>query len=310
MTEHTARSLASFLRRSEKTTSGAGVGTLARSRRGKAVIAAAGLLLAAATASANAAGSSSLSSWADRIAPDARRTVDISKPATLRAGSKGEAVSELQRRLVLLGSSTTKVTGVFDAATQKAVKRFQRAHALKVDGLVGPRTRAALAAAPGLRITGNRTELAQQIIRRPGITADDFHSEHKGQDPQSSARSNIRDTAAGKSALTSRYGDAHGKHVDLDTDMLRGLLQLNANHGFALNITELAGGDHSKTSWHYTGTTFDANEIDGVHVAMSGKGRELAERLQSACSFLGATQVLGPGDRDHNTHVHCGWPKN
>ncbi|MFD8595928.1 peptidoglycan-binding protein [Kitasatospora sp. NPDC059646] len=306
-TKPNARSIASFLRRSEKTSSGAGA--FARGRRGKAVIATAGLLLAVATASANAAGSPSLSAWADRIAPGAQRSVDISKPATLCPGSKGEAVSELQRRLVLLGS-TTKVTGVFDSPTEKAVKKFQRAHALKVDGLVGPRTRAALAAAPGLRITGNRAELAQQIVRRPGITADDFHSGHKGQDPESSARSNLRDTAAGKSALTSRYGDAHGKRVDLDTDMLRGLLQLNANHGFRLNITELAGGDHSKTSWHYAGTTFDVNEINGVHVAMSGKGRELAERLQSACTFLGATQVLGPGDRNHDTHVHCGWPQN
>jgi hypothetical protein len=26
------------------------------------------------------------------------------------------------------------------------------------------------------------------------------------------------------------------------------------------------------------------------------------------CHALGATQVLGPGDPGHATHVHCAWP--
>jgi hypothetical protein len=25
------------------------------------------------------------------------------------------------------------------------------------------------------------------------------------------------------------------------------------------------------------------------------------------CRSLGADEVLGPGDPDHSTHVHCGW---
>jgi peptidoglycan hydrolase-like protein with peptidoglycan-binding domain len=35
-------------------------------------------------------------------------------------------------------------TGTFDRATRSAVRRFQRAHGLTVDGIVGPQTRAAL----------------------------------------------------------------------------------------------------------------------------------------------------------------------
>ena len=37
-----------------------------------------------------------------------------------------------------------KIDGVFDARTEKAVRAFQQAHGLKVDGIVGPATRSAM----------------------------------------------------------------------------------------------------------------------------------------------------------------------
>ena len=58
--------------------------------------------------------------------------------AVLRLGSTGPAVVALQRRLRLAAS------GRFDAATRAAVIAFQAAHHLSPDGVVGPRTRAAL----------------------------------------------------------------------------------------------------------------------------------------------------------------------
>lgn len=42
------------------------------------------------------------------------------------------------------GSTKVKVTGVYDAATVKAVKRFQSEHALLAFGFVGNATRDAL----------------------------------------------------------------------------------------------------------------------------------------------------------------------
>ncbi|MFI8911476.1 hypothetical protein ACIGW4_07625 [Streptomyces sp. NPDC053513] len=43
--------------------------------------------------------------------------------------------------------------------------------------------------------------------------------------------------------------------------------------------------------------------INGRHV-----GRKADHRgLMKACRALGATLVLGPGDKDHGTHVHCQW---
>ena len=57
---------------------------------------------------------------------------------TVRYGSRGAAVAEVQRRL---GISSD---GVFGPQTQSAVLGFQRARGLVADGIVGPRTWAAL----------------------------------------------------------------------------------------------------------------------------------------------------------------------
>ena len=64
---------------------------------------------------------------------------------TLRLGSRGAEVSALQRRLNLwrtrtgVGLPPTRVSGSFDAQTQKAVTIFQKAMRFVVNGVVGPR---------------------------------------------------------------------------------------------------------------------------------------------------------------------------
>ncbi|MFF4647704.1 peptidoglycan-binding protein [Streptomyces sp. NPDC001389] len=263
----------------------------------------AGLVLTGAAISANAESVPP----ARYLTPNPEWSIPPVVPLTLRPGTRGEAVSLLQERLALLGSPI-KTTGVFDSATVTAVKYFQKAHGLDADGVVGPKTRASLEGAPGTAVRGDRTALAQQIMNRHGITPRNTHPDPVGGPHlDSSALSNIRDTADGKSALTSSYGDARGKRVEMDERMLRGVLQLNVNHGFSINITEFVGGDHSATSWHYEGVAFDTSVINGVEVDPRGKGRELAERLESACYFLGATQVFGPGYPEHDGHVHCAW---
>ncbi|MBM3260122.1 MAG: peptidoglycan-binding protein [Candidatus Sericytochromatia bacterium] len=70
------------------------------------------------------------------------RTGDV-KPV-LTAGSVGSAVRALQQRLNALGSALT-VDGVFGAATEAAVRAFQKAVGLFQDAIVGPETWLALA---------------------------------------------------------------------------------------------------------------------------------------------------------------------
>ncbi|NMF56928.1 peptidoglycan-binding domain-containing protein [Pseudanabaena yagii] len=57
--------------------------------------------------------------------------------ATLRQGSKGNAVVELQQLLQAKGFYTGKIDGDFGAGTANAVLKFQKANGLTADGIVG-----------------------------------------------------------------------------------------------------------------------------------------------------------------------------
>ena len=59
----------------------------------------------------------------------------------LRRGSKGEGIKELQRRL---GMPEDEIDGMFGPNTEAFVRQFQRKNNIKIDGIVGPETRAAL----------------------------------------------------------------------------------------------------------------------------------------------------------------------
>ena len=62
----------------------------------------------------------------------------------LKRGSTGPEVTGLQQRLQDLGFDPNGVDGIFGPGTETAVKAFQQANGLTVDGKVGPITRAAL----------------------------------------------------------------------------------------------------------------------------------------------------------------------
>jgi len=57
--------------------------------------------------------------------------------AVMRQGSRGEGVKQLQQKLGM-----SQADGIFGPATAKAVKTFQQSQGLKVDGIVGPETKA------------------------------------------------------------------------------------------------------------------------------------------------------------------------
>lgn len=58
----------------------------------------------------------------------------------LKKGSRGEAVKKLQTALQEQGYYNGKIDGVYGNGTVKAVKAFQKANGLKVDGIAGPQT--------------------------------------------------------------------------------------------------------------------------------------------------------------------------
>jgi lysozyme family protein len=89
--------------------------------------------------------------------PGPARTVTVTTPAstptvpaaevpsqTLSPGATGAQVKVLQRALTTLGFSPGKADGDYGPSTQVAVEKFQAAHNLGTDGVVGPQTLAAL----------------------------------------------------------------------------------------------------------------------------------------------------------------------
>lgn len=79
--------------------------------------------------------------------------VDAGYQTPIKLGAKGPAVVELEYRLKSYGYTVT-VDTVFDKRTDRAVRHFQRANRLEVDGVVGPITLAALVTAtrPAVRV--------------------------------------------------------------------------------------------------------------------------------------------------------------
>ncbi|MDY7231808.1 peptidoglycan-binding protein [Hyalangium rubrum] len=59
---------------------------------------------------------------------------------TLREGSKGPAVTDLQNKLKAAGFNPGPVDGAFGPKTKAAVVAFQRAQGISTDGVVGPQT--------------------------------------------------------------------------------------------------------------------------------------------------------------------------
>ena len=77
--------------------------------------------------------------------------------------------------------------------------------------------------------------------------------------------------------------------------------------GWTFHVTSIAGSSHIRTSRHYSGIAFDVNRINGVKV---GAGKAYYREFMNICRARGATEVLGPGDRAHSTHVHAAWPRS
>lgn len=78
------------------------------------------------------------------VAPRGRTQRTQETTDLLRSGSRGPQVGELQSALNALGFNCGEPDGVFGKKTSDAVKAFQRANHLDVDGVVGRDTRAAL----------------------------------------------------------------------------------------------------------------------------------------------------------------------
>jgi len=96
------------------------------------------------TASSTAARTPSVATASSTTATTTEQTTKYLFTTYLAIGSRGAAVSELQKRLTALGIYSAGVTGYFGPLTAAGVKQFQGANNIERLGFVGPATRAAL----------------------------------------------------------------------------------------------------------------------------------------------------------------------
>ncbi|MGV0102903.1 peptidoglycan-binding domain-containing protein [Nostoc sp. DSM 114167] len=99
----------------------------------------------------------------------------VSSVMALEKGDRGPSVRNLQQKLRTAGFYQSSVTQVYDASTQEAVRRFQKAAGLPVDGIVGASTLQKLenwqAKKPTNRATqAQRTTAVSAQAKKPSTT--------------------------------------------------------------------------------------------------------------------------------------------
>jgi peptidoglycan hydrolase-like protein with peptidoglycan-binding domain len=226
----------------------------------------------------------------------ARLVVDV------KSGDSNAAVAAVQDLLKNRYGLSLDVSGVFGSTTSSRVKTFQAGRCLASTGTVGLYTWHALVADRSYCEAGGS---ASTILGAHNAGTLTLWNETFGQFDGADPLSNIRDTVAGLSAKTSCYGNAPCTRVKLSSSLLDGMAKLRTQYGYRYFVTAISGATHSSGSLHYAGRAFDLDEVNGVRITGDST---LARQVMSACSALGAIEVLGPSnDAGHQDHIHCGW---
>lgn len=94
----------------------------------------------------------------------------IASGSSLSIGSRGDAVSALQSRLITLQYLSGRVDGIFGTQTAAAVTAFQRKNNIKQDGIAGSQTQAALYDAKAIGNLPVATQAPQTPIATPATS--------------------------------------------------------------------------------------------------------------------------------------------
>lgn len=217
-----------------------------------------------------------------------------------RGHQNKEAVKAVQ---VLVGKN---VDGAFGPDTDQAVRDFQRKKGLKVDGVVRKNTWHALvnhSVGDGNSGGTTRAQLAQSILKHPKIKL-----LAQGDTQGASPLNTLKRTSQGLKVRRGCHNDANcgGQkiYIYLQESMLRGILKMANQSPYQFQINSTSGGRHSKKSRHYRGLAIDINMIDGKRVRNNPK---FSRKFMEYCRKAGSDEVLGPGDKGHHHHIHCGW---
>jgi peptidoglycan hydrolase-like protein with peptidoglycan-binding domain len=138
----------------------------------------------------------------------------------LRHGMHGTDVRELQSALRRLGYRV-RVSGRFDRLTERKVKRFQRAHSLRPDGIAGRRTIAALMSPGGSDSLGSPAARAGDPTLAAPLPNAQLAADGRTAIPPVSAPDPVKNAIYAANQLTLdpyRYGGGHRSFSDTAYD--------------------------------------------------------------------------------------------
>lgn len=104
-----------------------------------------------------------------QAAPTAINIQSSSCPNPIKQGQTSGCVTDLQNRLKGFGYNPGTIDGIFGNGTLTAVKSFQQARCLTVDGLVGPATKAALVNNSTACVAATPTAISIQSSQCPNL---------------------------------------------------------------------------------------------------------------------------------------------
>lgn len=143
----------------------------------------------------------------------------MSTYTTLRRGSRGETVKKLQQSLLDKGYSvgSAGVDGSYGADTEAAVKQYQRAAGLSVDGVAGSQTLKSLSLASEPKSTPllAKDALDAYLNRedfRFDLNGDALYQQYKN-DYANQGKRAMADTVGQAAALTGGYGSSYAQSV-------------------------------------------------------------------------------------------------
>lgn len=222
---------------------------------------------------------------------------------TLRSGSRGEAVTDLQSRLQRAGHDPGPLDGIFGSRTDAAVRSFQRAQSITVDGIVGPQTWGRLlGTAPGTPSSGvpSTPPTPTQVDTPLPASGSGFYSY-----TSADKRYGTLDTIKAMQAISVAWNRAH-----------RGGPRIGIG-----NISKRGGGSFPPHSTHREGLNVDIRPVrnDNSEEAVTYKDATYSRTLtQDLVNLIYANPVLtvssilfnDPGVQrvkpytGHDNHVH------
>lgn len=154
--------------------------------------------------------------------------------------------------------------------------------------------------------------MANRLLGNGGVTLAASHT--SGNADQATPQHNMTQVAAGQPANCSSYCTTNSSGVTKcgpgGTTPIQPLTMAALTHLaqiYTYSVSEIAGGVHGDDSRHYVGRAFDITHINGRQVQA---GHPQLNAFKSALKSFVTEDVFGPGDKDHDYHVHAEWPLN